>query len=122
MASTLISVDWLPRLDQTLKAEQIPISGVADVTGVEGVPPEWHTVIRADGIIVRIDYLSSATEAEKTEGDAITRAFDVRPFRQRRLADIYKEVFALTVTQQQAIWTDLSQALPGNVPRKYLSD
>jgi len=118
----MATYEWTARLDATLRAAGIPIWGCADITqAATPYPPEWHVVDRTDGVKVRIDYQDSATSGQITQGDNIALTFDVRPYRTRRLADIFKDVQALTASQQQKVWADLSAAVPGDVPRKYLA-
>ena len=71
-----------------------------------------------------VSYDPSATQAQKDQGNAIAAqpAVAMQP---RRLSDIYKDIAALTSTQWQKVWTDISAPVgtpPTGVPRKYLSD
>jgi len=68
-----------------------------------------------------VTYDPSATQAQRTQGDAIAAqpAVAMQP---RKLADIYKDIAALTSTQWQKVWADISAPVAGVVPRKYLGD
>lgn len=95
---------------QALTDAGIPIHGVSilNTTGELAYPPDWHTVLRADDLVVRVDYKGAATPGDVLRGDDVIRELDITAMRPRPLWSIYDDVKALTVSQQQAIRADLS--------------
>lgn len=72
------------RLDQLLRAEGIPISGVS-------INPAAGTI--------RIDYTAEATADQRTAGNLIAARLDLRARRSRKLGDINAAVAALPLSE-----------------------
>ena len=109
----------LVRLTTAIKAQGIPIDGVADITlSPPPYQPNWHVVTRGDGSIFRIDYQASATPAQIQQGDSITATFDLHDRGPRPLYAIYTDLQALSTTQKTEVWTDLTSG----TPKKYFLD
>lgn len=111
------SVAGMIRLDRAIKAAGIPVDGEADITG-QFIQPNWHVVTRGDGVVLRIDYQSSATPAQIQQGDSIAMTFDLHDRGPRPLYAIYIDLQALSTTQKTEVWTDLSSGSP----KKYYTD
>lgn len=107
----------LTRLDQSLRAADIPIDGVADITDAVS-QPGWHTVTRSDNVVLRIDYQASATAQQISTGDNLAMAADLRSRTSRLMCSIYSDLLTLNTTQQTNAWSDLSSG----TPKKYLLD
>jgi hypothetical protein len=110
----------LNRIAGAFASAGIPQSGLA--VGPTGSLAQYpHVVARSDGQDVGIIY-NNATPAQITQGDNLALTMQAGEFKPRRLADIYKDLQALTAAQHTNVWNDLSAAVPGDVPRKYLAD
>jgi hypothetical protein len=62
------------------------------------------------------------TAPEKTTLDSVVTAHDGRLRQKRPLWAIRADVQALTTAQFNNVWTDLTTPVPGEAPRKYLTD
>jgi hypothetical protein len=117
--------DFVSRLHTNLNIQNIPHSSCAELdpnSTAADWPTGWHVVTRSDGIKVRIDYDASATGAQITQGDNIAMTMTPGAFVQRMLNSLYQDIQGLTAAQHTNIWNDLSAAVPGQAPRKYLLD
>jgi hypothetical protein len=106
----MISNNAAAMFDEALRSAGIPIHGVSVLNkdgDTAGYPAEWHLVVRADGLVVRIDY-DNATAPQIEQGDSIVYDLDVTLMRTRSVYDIYADIKALTAGQQAAIANDIS--------------
>jgi len=99
------------KLDQECQAAGLPV----DYVNGAGIPT-------TDVIVVTSRDL---TPAEVSTLDGVVAAHDGRPRRSRPLWAIRADIVTLANNQPAswaAIWTDLTAAVPGKAPRKYLMD
>lgn len=109
----------ITRLNQLLVSAGIPINGVGDITNTPTpYPSGWHVVTRGDGVVLRIDYNTSATPAQISSGDSIAMTFDLHDRGPRPLYAIYVDLQALSTAQKTEVWTDLTSG----TPKKYFLD
>lgn len=96
------------RLHIQLDAMAIPVDGVSQ---------------NADNTFT-IYYNPSATAGQIAQGNALAQGYDYRTYQSQLLSDLYQSLAALTVTQHNNIWTNISASVTGppSAPRKYLLD
>jgi hypothetical protein len=97
------------RLDAELRRQAVPILGVSVTVPASG--PRSAVVHYPDG----------TSQADQDRGNQIAAGFDLRDAQLCSLSSLYQSVAALSQTQRNNIWADLSApATP--TPRKYLTD
>jgi hypothetical protein len=108
----MIDPNAVALFDTALRDAGIPIYGVVLLSETGMVDPswpdEWQFVVRPDGLIVRIDYTSEATESQIQQGNAIVMTLDVTLKQSRPLWAIYTDIVALSIVSQDRIRADMA--------------
>lgn len=68
-----------------------------------------------DGTTISVQYAPTATQAQIDQGNQLLATWDYRTYRSRLIGDLINALNALTATQKQEIWTDLTSGTPPKV-------
>jgi hypothetical protein len=100
--------------------DEIAAAGLPAPVGITG---SGYTGPGTPATAIDIFYDTALTGPQKTQLDGVVAAHVPRgPRKARPLWSIRADIQALTPAQFNNVWADLSAAVPGEAPRKYLTD
>src|SRR5262245_52338032 len=105
----------LDKLDAEIKAASPPLPSYHSISGTGAASAG------APYTNIQIAFDNPLLPADKSRLDAIVSAHDGRARRLRPLWSIRSDVQALTTTQWNNVWADLSAVVPGGPSKKYLT-
>ena len=105
---SLVVTDAATMFHMALDNAGIPINGVGMPDPIGPFPPEWHMVMRPDGMAVHISYSDEATPDQIVQGDDIVMNLDVSPIQVRSIWAIYTDLTTLSNKQKDNIKDDLN--------------